>query len=491
MWCASHLERALTSAACLRPLSGARDTVVVMEAVIAIAGIVVGIVIGFLIGALRASAAARAADALVAAARGAVEIERSRAIELERRVVEGQETAARREVELTAAHERYVTQVRGDQELLKQQFQAVSAENLKQSQESFLQIAQERLTRERQAADAELAKREESVKKLVEPMAKALDDVRRQTTEADKNRAEGQSALSEQVKQMVAASDKLDKKTTDFINTLRRSDVRGNWGEVQLRRVVELAGMVNFVDFQEQESVRDSDGKNQRPDMTVKLAGGKTIVVDSKVALAALLEAFETDDESVRMERLLAHARHVKKHVDDLAGKRYWEQFDSAPEFVVMFVPSEAFYQAAIEQDPHLQEYAFSKNVVIATPTTLVAMLRTAAHAWKEDTLAKNAQAVLVTGKELYERLAVMGSHLARVGKAIEGAGKAYDDTIASFESRVLVSARKFGQMQEITAALPETHATNVHPRAISAPELVDGVDAWPDSNNAPPAVTT
>jgi DNA recombination protein RmuC len=443
-----------------------------MEAVIAIAGIVVGIVIGFLVGALRASAATRAADARVAQEHGAAAIERSRAVELERRVVEVQETAERREVELTVAHERYVTQVRGDQELLKQQFQAISAENLKQSQESFLQIAQERLTRERQAADAELAKREESVKKLVEPMAKALDDVRRQTTEADKNRAEGQATLGQQVRQMLEASAKLDKKTSDFINTLRRSDVRGNWGEVQLRRVVELAGMVRYVDFEEQENVKDAEGKNLRPDMTVKLAGGRTIVVDSKVALSALLEAFETDDEAVRAERLLAHARHVRKHVDDLAGKKYWDMFDSAPEFVVMFVPSEAFYQSALEQDPGLQEYAFAKRIVIATPTTLVAMLRTVAHAWKEDTLAKNAQQVLATGKELYDRLITMGGHLARVGKALDSAGKAYNATVASMESRVLVSARKFGEMQEITAAIEESVPVHLDIRQIAAPEF-------------------
>ncbi|NTV39756.1 MAG: DNA recombination protein RmuC, partial [Demequinaceae bacterium] len=221
-----------------------------MEAIVAVAGIAVGLVIGFLVGSLRASASARAADARVAEARGAADVERARATELERRIGEARETAERREVELNAAHERYVAQVRGDQNSLKQQFQALSAENLKQSQESFLQIAQERLTRERQAADAELAKREESVKKLVEPMAKALDDVRRQTSEADKNRAEGQATLGQQVRQMLEASAKLDKKTSDFINTLRRSDVRGNWGEVQLRRVVELAGMVRYVDFE-------------------------------------------------------------------------------------------------------------------------------------------------------------------------------------------------------------------------------------------------
>ena len=444
-----------------------------MEVAIAIAGIIVGIVIGFLGGALRASAATRAADARVAEERGAADIERSRAVEFERRVAEAQETAARREVELTAAHERYVTQVRGDQELLKQQFQAISAENLKQSQESFLQIAQERLTRERQAADAELAKREESVKKLVEPMAKALDDVRRQTTEADKNRAEGQATLGQQVRQMLEASAKLDKKTSDFINTLRRSDVRGNWGEVQLRRVVELAGMVRYVDFEEQENVKDAEGKNMRPDLTIKLAGGKTIVVDSKVALSALLEAFETDDDVIRKERLLAHARQVKKHVDDLASKKYWEQFPDAPDFVIMFVPSEAFYQSALEQDPALQEYAFAKRVFIATPTTLVAMLRTVAHAWKQDALAKNAQQVLSTGKELYDRLVTMGSHLSSVGKALEAAGSAYNKTVASLESRVLVSARRFGELQHLANELPVTKNAELQIRAIGAPELV------------------
>jgi len=456
-----------------------------MEALIALVSVVVGLVIGLLVGALRTSSGIRAAEAKASEARNAADAERFRTTELERRIREVHDNAARREAELTATHERYVTQVRGDQDSLKQQFQALSAESLKQNQESFLQIAQERLTRERQAADAELAKREESVKKLVEPMAKALDDVRRQTTEADKNRAEGQATLGQQVRQMLEASAKLDKKTSDFINTLRRSDVRGNWGEVQLRRVVELAGMVRYVDYEEQENVKDADGRNLRPDMTVRLAGGRTIVVDSKVALSALLEAFETDDESVRAERLLAHARHVKKHVDDLSGKKYWEQFASAPEFVVMFVPSEAFYQSALEQDRALQEYAFEKRVVIATPTTLVAMLRTVAHAWKEDTLAKNAQQVLATGKELYDRLITMGGHLARVGKALDNAGKAYNATIASMESRVLVSARKFGEMQEITATIEESVPVHLDIRQIAAPELEveSGSDAEPDAS--------
>jgi DNA recombination protein RmuC len=184
----------------------------------------------------------------------------------------------------------------------------------------------------------------------------------------------------------------------------------------------------------------------------------------------------------VRAERLLAHARHVKRHVDDLSSKKYWDMFDSAPEFVVMFVPSEAFYQSAIEQDPGLQEYAFAKRVVIATPTTLVAMLRTVAHAWKEDTLAKNARQVLATGKELYDRLITMGSHLSRVGKALDSAGKAYNATVASMESRVLVSARKFGEMQEITAEIEESAPVHLDIRQIAAPVLEPDSEANPDA---------
>ena len=382
--------------------------------------------------------------------------------------------AEERELRVREEAERRIADLKDQHAALRDQFKALSADVLADNSRQFLEMADERFKRTQEGHQAELAKRQEAVKQLVDPMAKALDDVKRQTTEADKARAEGQSALAQQVRHMIEASEKLDKRTSDFINTLRRSDVRGNWGEVQLRRVVELAGMVNHVDFEEQENLKDGEGKNMRPDMTVKLAGGRTIVVDSKVALAALLEAFETDDEGVRAERLLAHARHVKKHVDDLAGKKYWEQFASAPEFVVMFVPSEAFYQSALEQDPALQEYAFEKRVVIATPTTLVAMLRTVAHAWKEDALAKNAQLVLTTGKELYDRLVTMGGHLAKVGRALESAGSAYNQTVASMESRVLVSARKFGEMQQITQEVPATEAVHLDIRQIAAPEFVE-----------------
>ncbi len=367
--------------------------------------------------------------------------------------------ADEREARVREEADRRIGDLKEQYAQMSSQFKALSADVLAKNSEQFLQMADERFKRTAQHQDAELAKREESVKKMVEPMAKALDEVKKQTGEADKMRAEGQAALREQVTHMISASQKLDKSTTDFINTLRRSDVRGNWGEVQLRRVVELAGMVNNVDFTEQENVKDGEGNNLRPDMVVNLAGGKSVVVDSKVALAALIEAFETEDEKVRAERLLAHARHVKKHVDDLASKKYWDQFSPSPEFVVMFVPSEAFYQAALEQDPALQEYAFTKNVVIATPTTLVAMLRTVAHAWKEAALADNAQSVLSAGQELHKRLLTMGEHFQKLGRALDTAGKAYDGVVGSYEKSVLPGSRRLAELKVVDNAIeaPET----------------------------------
>lgn len=370
-----------------------------------------------------------------------------------------------------ATADRAVSRDRAERDAMRHEFRALSADALRASQEQFLDLAEQRLKRSEQEGGATLARREQAIRELVEPMARAVEAMRTQTTEADRARAAGQAALGEQIRQMLEVSERVGRKADDFVNTLRRSDVRGNWGEVQLRRVVELAGMVAHVDFTEQDVVRDGEGRHLRPDMTVRLAGGRSIVVDSKVALAGLLEAFEADDEAVRTQRLQAHARHVRRHVDDLSSKRYWEQFASAPEFVVMFVPSEAFYQAALEQDASLQEYAYGKGVMIATPTTLVAMLRTVAHAWKEDALARDAQRVLTLGKELYDRLGTMAEHLGKVGRAIDQAGRAYNSTVASLESRVMVSARRFGEMQQISTELPEIAQAEVDVRVIAAPE--------------------
>ena len=230
--------------------------------------------------------------------------------------------------------------------------------------------------------------------------------------------------------------------------------------------------MLAHVDFVEQAQVRTDDGL-LRPDMVVRLAGGKHVVVDAKVAFLGYLEAVETEDEAVRAQRMAAHARHVRAHVDDLASKRYWDQFAPAPEFVVMFVPAESFLHAAADQDPTLVEYAFERNVVLATPVTLLTLLRTVAYAWRQDALAANAQQVLSLGKELHGRLATLGSHLGRLGRAIDSAAAAYNQTVGSLESRVLVSARRLAELHVVDGDLPTPAPADPRLTALSAPELV------------------
>ena len=355
-------------------------------------------------------------------------------------------------------------------------FRALADEALAATSEQFLALAHQRLAAEHQTQVGELAQREQAVRAMVEPLSRTLDHVRSELVEAERARAEGNAALGEQVRAMRTASEQLRGETSQLVTALRSSQVRGRWGEVQLRRVVEAAGMIAHVDFVEQEQVRTDDGL-QRPDMVVRLAGGKQVVVDAKVAFLGFLDAAQTDDETVRAQRLAAHARHVRKHVDDLASKRYWDQFAPAPEFVVMFVPAESFLHAAADQDPTLIEYAFERNVVIATPVTLLTLLRTVAYAWRQDALAANAQQVLTLGKELHGRLATMGSHLARLGRSIDAAAGAYNQAVGSLESRVLVSARRFADLHVVDGDLPTPDPANPRLTALSAPELVASVD--------------
>jgi DNA recombination protein RmuC len=307
---------------------------------------------------------------------------------------------------------------------------------------------------------------------LLEPLGRALEQVRHEVATAERARAEGAAALREQVGAMRDSSHALREETARLVTALRSSHVRGRWGEMQLRRVVEAAGMVPYVDFVEQESVRTDDGL-LRPDLIVRMAGGRNLVVDAKVAFLGFLEAVEASDDEVRARRMAAHARHVREHVDALASKRYWELVTPSPELVVMFVPAESFWQAAVEQDPGLVEYAFERDVVVATPSTLLALLRTVAYAWRQDRLAGNAQAVLDLGKELHGRLATLGGHVARLGRALDGASAAYNQAVASLETRVLVSARRFAAMGVVDGELVTPAATSVRAAALGAPELV------------------
>jgi DNA recombination protein RmuC len=327
----------------------------------------------------------------------------------------------------------------------------------------------ERAAAEKSAlADGQLAQRFD-VEQLVGPMRETLARVEAQLRASDIARAESHAELAQQVEFTRQGAEQLRAQTRALVSALQRPEARGRWGELQLRRVVELAGMAAHVDFDEQVIV---DG-GLRPDMVVRLAGGKNVVVDSKVSLAAYLEAASAADEATHEARLAAHARHLKAHVDQLASKSYWSALAETPEFVVMFIPGEAFLAPALEHDPALLEHALARRVHIATPTTLVSMLRTVQYAWQQQALSENARAVFDLGRELYDRLSGMGRHLERVGKSLTSAVGAYNQAVGTLETRVLVSARKLAALGVVEAELTAPDAVAETARPLSAPELV------------------
>jgi DNA recombination protein RmuC len=355
---------------------------------------------------------------------------------------------------------------------LAQRFQAMSAEALDRSAQTFLELAEGRLSAAQARAAGELDSRRDAVEHLVQPLADTLAKVEAQLRETETQRHLSHAALSEQVKIARQSSDQLRAQTQALVTALRRPEARGRWGEMQLRRVVELAGMSPRCDFDEQVSVAGADGA-LRPDMVVRLAGGKNIVVDSKVSLAAYLEAAESTDETVREARLNAHARHLRLHVDQLAAKAYWTALSPSPEFVVLFIPGEAFLAPALEHDPALLEHAMARRVHIATPTTLVTMLRTAQYAWQQEALSENARAVFDLGRELYERIAGLGKHVDGLGRALSTAVSTYNKAVGSLESRVLVSARKLNDLGVVDAALEPPRPVEETVRVLSAADLI------------------
>ena len=418
-----------------------------MEILVGIIALAVGLLAGWAFAATRAEARVRRAEVRA--------VESRALLEAERRV------AAER-----------VAAAQADRTRLNEQFRALAADALRANSEQFMVAAEERLKRSQEAGAAELSQREDAVKQLVEPLTRTLDQVKNEVLTAERARLQAQSALAEQLRGMRESSDLLRSETTHLVTALRSSQVRGRWGEIQLRRVVEAAGMVEHVDFVEQSQVRTDDGR-LRPDMLVQLAGGKNVVIDAKVAFLGYLDAVQAQDDTVRAERMAAHARHMRKHIDDLAAKEYWEQFSPTPEFVVMFVPAEAFLHTALEVDPTLIEHAMEHNVVLATPMTLVAMLRTIAYAWRQDALAANAQQVLTLGRELHGRLSTLGGHVGRLGRQLDGAVRSYNETVSSLESRVLVSARRLAELKVTDAELEPPAQIDRAARQLQAPELV------------------
>ncbi|RLV55751.1 DNA recombination protein RmuC [Aeromicrobium phragmitis] len=309
--------------------------------------------------------------------------------------------------------------------------------------------------------------------RAVEPVAASLDRFDARLRDLESQRVAWQAQLREQVESVRLTSDQLRRETASLASALRRPQVRGRWGELHLKRTAELAGMLEHCDFDLQVSTRHDDTV-LRPDMVVRLAGGKSVVVDAKVPLDAYLDVAQAEDDDEAAAHLRRHTRQLRTHVDQLAAKTYWRQFDSAPEFVVLFVPGESFLSAALETDPALLEYAAAKQVVLATPTTLIALLRTVAFAWTQEKLAENAREIHRAARELYERIGTVSGHVDRLGAALERAVGAYNDTVASVESRVLVSARRLQDLQVSDQPLEMPRLVDTTPRAMTAPELTD-----------------
>ena len=374
-----------------------------------------------------------------------------------------------------AAHEARLEELRGMKQELEDRFAKLASGVLETNSQKFLGLVSERFEKHKADADQSLAKRQEAIQNLVKPLDEKLGKFDTRIQEIEKHRQEAYGAIQMQVKTLHESQQMLGQETRKLVQALRRPKSRGRWGEVQLRQVFEMAGMAEHVDF-ELEKHMDTDDGARRPDAVVHIPGGRSIVVDAKTPLEAYLDAIETENPDEQAAHLERHAKHIRTHVRQLAGKDYQKNLTEAPDFVVMFIPSESFVAAAAEADPGLIEYAFENKVLIASPTTLMALVKAIAYGWQQEKMAKNVIEIQKLATEIYERLVTFGGHLEKVGRGLGQSVSAYNSAVASLEGRVLPSARKFEALGVVSEqkdiAAPPSLETD--PRQLAAPEFLD-----------------
>jgi len=366
-----------------------------------------------------------------------------------------------------AASEEKLRAVENARVQLQDAFKSLAGDALKSNSNEFLKLAEANFKALHATASGNLEQREKAVENLVKPIRETLEKTDQQIRKMEKERQEAHGSLTQHLEFMARAQEQLQGETRNLVKALRRPEVRGQWGELTLKRLAELAGMVEHCDFEQQQSIDTAEGK-QRPDMVVRMPGGREIVVDAKAPMDAYLGAVEATDDSVRAQELQRHARNVRARVRELSSKAYWQSLPGSPDFVVLFIPGDQFLSAALEIDARLLEDALADKVVLATPSSLVALLRAVAYGWRQESLAENAEHIRTVGEELYERLSTFAGHLDKLGSSLGRSVESYNKAVGSFDSRVLPGARKFNEMGiQGKKDLPEPEPVDHLPRAV------------------------